>query len=295
MTFTEYLRYINLKDKSIKRYIKVIDSFFSILNKENVEEVRVEDIRSYIENLKEINKARTINQKLAILRQYIIYSSIKTQDNYGEYVVNLKNRRNIFTGERNNHLLLLYSSIRDIPYKEELFLDNLFTNGDIEAIKKMTRQKKDKRAEALFELLHKTGMRISEALRCGVEELDKEYFLVLGKRDRERKVPIPQSVRKKIKEYINKKRVEEKYIFTGRQGRITTRTALNITKKYCHLAGIDSKKAFNHNFRHNFILNMLKKGYSESQINRITGHSMRTIREYTRKNIKDVSKDMDEM
>ncbi len=98
MTFTEYLRYINLKDKSIKRYIKVIDSFFSILNKENVEEVRVEDIRSYIENLKEINKARTINQKLAILRQYIIYSSIKTQDNYGEYVVNLKNCRNIFTG-----------------------------------------------------------------------------------------------------------------------------------------------------------------------------------------------------
>jgi integrase/recombinase XerD len=69
--------------------------------------------------------------------------------------------------------------------------------------------------------------------------------------------------------YIEKKKLKlDDYLFN----KWTTRTIQNAVKRYAKIAGIKKNVVF-HNFRHNFVTQLAKRGWTPYQIIQLTGHA----------------------
>ncbi|MCS7249760.1 MAG: site-specific tyrosine recombinase XerD [candidate division WOR-3 bacterium] len=177
-------------------------------------------------------------------------------------------------------------------------LPTVLTISEVEKLLNATEYKKDKesiRTKAMFELLYATGIRISELLNLKVNDLNLEegFIRVMGKRNKERIVPIGEPAILAIKEYLNivrptllnKKEISTPYLFLNQRGKKLTRMGFwKILKKYVKLAGIE-KKVTPHTFRHTFATHLLEGGANLRIVQELLGHSnISTTQIYTKLN-----------
>ena len=133
------------------------------------------------------------------------------------------------------------------------------------------RRAKWRRARALILFLRYSGLRISDAVGCGVERVqDGKLFLYTAKTGQEVYVPLPQMAVKALEECP---RVHERYFFWTAQGTVET-----ARKKWSEaLAKIfrdaKVKDGHAHRFRDTFAVELLKAGTPIENVAAFLGHA----------------------
>lgn len=146
------------------------------------------------------------------------------------------------------------------------------------------------RDRAMLELLYATGLRVSELVGLKLREinLDSGYLLTVGKGSKERLVPIGESARQKVREYLQSSRYKldpagsNIYLFLSRLGDSMSRQAFwNLIKKRAYQAGI-SKNISPHTLRHSFATHLLENGADLRSVQIMLGHAdLSTTQIYT--------------
>lgn len=159
--------------------------------------------------------------------------------------------------------------------------DNIYGRSKQSAIKIR------RRYEILFELIQKSGLRISEALSLRVSDIRvtdgvARSVRVIGKGNKERLVPLPESFGRVLAMTIADKYRDE-YLFAKKLGGkpIGQHAARAYLKKLIDKAGIN-KKVTQHKLRHTYATRLLEKDVQLIDIQALLGHeSIATTQIYT--------------
>ena len=147
----------------------------------------------------------------------------------------------------------------------------------------------DVRDKAMLELLYATGLRVSELVFLKLQDLNLQagYLMTMGKGSKERVIPIGDSARRELENYISRSRPPEKhtvckYLFLSRLGDRMSRQAFwNIIKKRALESGI-LKNISPHTLRHSFATHLLENGADLRSVQLMLGHAdLSTTQIYT--------------
>lgn len=152
-------------------------------------------------------------------------------------------------------------------------------------------KKEGQRNRAILETLYSCGLRVSELCNLQFEQLffNEGFIRVIGKGNKQRLVPVSESVENEIDLYIEDMRNHlkikpgnESFVFLNRRGAKLTRVMIftiikDLAKK------IDLRKTISpHTFRHSFATHLLEGGANLRAIQEMLGHeSILTTEIYT--------------
>jgi integrase/recombinase XerD len=152
----------------------------------------------------------------------------------------------------------------------------------------------------MLEMLYATGMRVSELTGINYENVnaDAGYIACFGKRAKERLVPMGETARVCLRNYMDSARPllangkSDAALFLNANGRRLTRQGLwLILKKYAKLAGI-TKEITPHTLRHSFATHLLENGADLRIVQEMLGHAdISTTQIYThltKKHLRDI-------
>ena len=212
-------------------------------------------IRNWIINLSEKNLSPlTINRKISSLSKYYDFL-LKTQVNK---VSPLK-----------NHKRLKVQKKLIIPFSE----DEVFKVVDV-----FSKDFEGKRNLLIVDTLYSTGIRRDELINIKLNNvfLNEDLIKVLGKRNKERLVPVLSGLNKRIKDYLSfRKEIDSSssnLFITNRGKSIGPSLVYRVVKKY--FSKVSTKvKTSPHVLRHSFATHMLNNGADINSIKEIMGHS----------------------
>ena len=131
------------------------------------------------------------------------------------------------------------------------------------------------RDKLLITLFYQTGVRLSEIIELKEDDVRVDDIKVLGKRNKERIIPLSGKVKNLITEYRNIKHLEFpniKYFFIGDKGNKMYEKFVYRKVNY-YLSMVSSKqKRSPHILRHTFATHMLNNGADLNAIKEILGH-----------------------
>jgi integrase/recombinase XerD len=176
-----------------------------------------------------------------------------------------------------------YSLWIDNPKKPRRLSKNIFTVKEIRDLLARCAPKTayEFTAKVFFAVLYGTGIRIGEALRLAVKDINfKEGLIRLtdSKAGRKRLVPFGSVVRDYLKLYIKhirpyfEKEKTKGLLFAPRRGKSMTDEVLHrCLAVFLKRAGID-KKITSHCFRHSYCSHLLASGLGIREIAELAGH-----------------------
>ncbi|MEO0289109.1 MAG: site-specific tyrosine recombinase XerD [candidate division WOR-3 bacterium] len=156
----------------------------------------------------------------------------------------------------------------------------------------------DKRDRAILETMYGAGLRVSEIINLKIESIfyEEGFIKVLGKRMKERIVPLNKTALNSIQEYLRNYRsffekYKSEYLFLSRTGKKLTRMDIwNILKKRAKNVGIQ-KRLHPHILRHSFATHLIEGGADLRSVQEMLGHSSVVTTEiYTHVNKKQLTK-----
>ena len=258
--FFDYLsKEKNFSRNTIIAYRKDLETFklFCLDHYEisNISKVSYPIIRDWIINLSEKNLSPlTINRKISSLNKYYDFL-LKTQVNK---VSPLK-----------NHKRLKVQKKLIIPFSE----DEVFKVIDV-----FSNDFEGKRNLLIVDTLYSTGIRRDELINIKLNDvfLSENLIKVLGKRNKERLVPVLGNLNKRIKDYLSLRKevsLSSSYLFITNKGKsIGPSLVYRVVKKY--FSKVSTKvKTSPHVLRHSFATHMLNNGADINSIKEIMGHS----------------------
>ncbi len=133
----------------------------------------------------------------------------------------------------------------------------------------------------IIKLFYSTGLRLSELTSLTSASFNSDYstLKVIGKGNKERVVPIVESLRSQIKSYINKflpKNICTGHFFplflTSKGNQLSSNMIYRIVRKELSEAGVEGKKS-PHVLRHTFATHLLNSGADMREIEELLGHS----------------------
>ncbi len=277
-----FLDYIQKEKRFSKHtvvaYSKDLDQFLHhiIENLEiaSIKEVDHHDIRSWIISILEDDKlqASSVNRKISSLRsfyKYMVRNEI-VEKNPMAKITSLKMKKKL-------PLFLEQSQMMNL-------LDGMAFGDDFAGV----------RDKLIIELLYCTGMRRAELIGLETKNVNnsKQEIKVLGKRNKERIIPLsPQTIRL-IQEYQQMSSdffghsQTEKYLFTDDNGNMMSDGFVyRKVNKYLRLVTTIGKKS-PHVLRHTFATHMLNNGADLNAIKELLGHaSLSATQVYTHNSI----------
>ena len=258
----------NKSSKTIDAYISDLEHYIKYLNSydiQNVEEVSILTVDSYLNELTKAYAPNSINRILASVRSFhkfisLNHESIKDPTLY------------IHTHTRNDHLPI-YASFHDI----QIIFDS-FGNSD-----------KDIYQKTILMTLYSCGLRVSElcSLKRNDVHLHEKILRVNGKGGKERIIPIVDTCIKQMELYLSlvRKNWIKKNIpnfFINQYGNVLTRQYVHdLIKKKCQECHLNPNLSA-HSFRHSFATHLLD-GHADLRIvQELLGHSdIQTTQIYT--------------
>ena len=145
------------------------------------------------------------------------------------------------------------------------------------------------RDRTMLELMYCSGLRVSELLSLKVKQvnLEKQIIDVIGKGNKQRKVPVGEYALDFVKQYIEEHRIhnpgkKSNYLFLNRYGEPLSRQYFFLQiKKYAKEAGIEEDIS-PHTLRHCFATHMLENGAELRALQEMLGHTnLSTTQIYT--------------
>lgn len=284
MPFSSFLDYLQLEKKysshTLKAYAADLEEFHDFLKSDFEEEdplkVNYSQIRSWIVRLSENGISnRSINRKISSLKAYYRYL-LKTHQ--------------IDASPLSKHRALKTSKKVQIPFSEKEIIKVLDNIDDSywEGL----------RNKLIVELFYSTGMRRSELLNLKENDVDTEsgVLKVLGKRNKERLLPILPSVKETIENYRMMKEgsgvtCESDYLFIGNNGdKLTETFVYRIINNYFSQVSGKVKKS-PHILRHSFATHLLNQGANLNAVKELLGHSsLAATQVYTHNSIAELTK-----
>lgn len=160
---------------------------------------------------------------------------------------------------------------------------------------------KGKRDHLILEILYGTGIRLSELINLKANRIDviNNSIKVLGKRNKERIIPITRNLCTLIKSYISLKNEEFKgnvieYLIVSNSGEKSYPMMINrIVKKYLQGASVDKKSP--HILRHTYATHLLERGADLNAVKELLGHqSLAATQVYTHNSLGKLKKVFDQ-
>jgi len=265
MPIQSFLNYLSLEKKYSKHtstaYLNDLNSFQQFCTKEYGDEdivsIKYAQIRNWIVSLVESNISnRTINRKISSLKSFYKF---------------LQKSKHIEVNPLANHKALKVPKKVQVPFSEKeiiAVLNLLEDKNDFESL----------RDKLIVELFYSTGMRRSELIHLKIDDIDfaNETVKVLGKRNKERYIPLLQSVQKTLVKYIkfrNDFNTNQSYLFLTKKGKIIYDTLVyRVINNY--FSSVSSKvKKSPHIIRHSFATHLLNEGADLNSVKELLGHS----------------------
>lgn len=128
----------------------------------------------------------------------------------------------------------------------------------------------------IVELFYQTGIRLTELINLNISDVQYDYLKVLGKRNKERIIPISTELYEKISDYI-KLRAEfnssEKKLFICENGKkIYEKLVYRIINNYLS-SHTNLEKKSPHVLRHTFATHMMNNGVGLEVLKNLLGHA----------------------
>ena len=280
--FISYLRLEkNYSQHTIKAYERDLKSFSGFCkdqyDEQDIATVSYPLIRNWIVHLSEQGVSnRSINRKISSLQAYYRFL-LKVGD--------------IIVSPLVKHKALKTSKKVEVPFSEmemDTILSEIPFEDDFEGI----------RDKLIIELLYATGMRRAELVNLKVTDIDfsGDALKVLGKRNKERIVPILSSTVEQIKSYLEErskleKVVDSQYLFLTKEGlKIYETLVYRTINKYFSLVSPKVKKS-PHILRHTFATHLLNRGADLNSVKELLGHSsLASTQVYTHNSIAELKK-----
>ncbi len=146
------------------------------------------------------------------------------------------------------------------------------------------------RDRAILEVLYASGLRVSELVGLDTDRVDlaAQQLRVIGKGNKERRVPMGDEARERLHRYMSGPRVEwtaarpTPAVFVGRRGRRLSRESVwALVKRWTAVAGV-TERVSPHTFRHSFATHLLEGGADLRVVQALLGHaSISTTQLYT--------------
>lgn len=140
------------------------------------------------------------------------------------------------------------------------------------------------RNKLILTLLYSTGLRVSELTKLKITTIDEKErtIRVRGKGDKDRIVIFDEDTLDLIHEYLDKRGVENEYLFVSQKNStLSSRYIQLMIKEYAKEANI-TRKVTPHILRHSFATHLLKNGVDIRAIQQLLGHSnLSTTQIYT--------------
>ena len=254
----------SLSDNSIYAYTHDIELFIQYLDSINhsklLKDIYQENIEDFLSHLYELG--------LSASSQARILSGIKK---FYAYLIQEK-----IVEENPTQLISSPSIGRHIPdiltYEE---ICSMIENIDLS-------QQFGHRNKAILEVMYGCGLRVSETISLKISHIyiQDEFIRIIGKGDKERLIPISQSIIKTLNLYIEGERktqkINPKYtdtLFINRRGSGLSRQMIFlIIKDLAEKAGI-KKNIGPHTIRHSFATHLLEGGADLRAVQQMLGHS----------------------
>jgi len=138
------------------------------------------------------------------------------------------------------------------------------------------------RLHALVEVLYATGLRVSElvSLPLTVALRDERFFVVRGKGDKDRMVPLSAKAREAMRRWLgdrnaNPRLADSPFLFpaSSESGHLPRQVFARDLKGLAARAGIASAKISPHVLRHAFASHLLQNGADLRAVQQLLGHS----------------------
>lgn len=264
--FIQYLRYERrVSENTVKAYQLDLNQFVQYmedkLDIKELTDVSGGDIRTWVLTLLEddTHTARSVNRKISALKAFYRHA-LRT----GRVTI--------------NPMLQIHAPKFQQPlpaYVEQKEMERLFTadlfEDSFEGIRDRT----------ILELFYSTGIRLSELLNLRKKDIDfhQASIKVLGKRNKERIIPIGPKMIELLTSYIEYysekllTNTENNYIFVAADGTpLYPKAVYRIVRKYLDMVTTLDKRS-PHVLRHTFATHMLNNGADLNAIKEILGHS----------------------
>ena len=241
---------------TLKSYSTDLEQFIQFLSSEfqvnTVKDVNFQFIRSWIARLLSNNiSARSVNRKITTLKTYFRFL---LQEN----MIKQSPMQKIISPKTSKKLPVFVEEIK----MDELLNEIDFGEGFLA-----------QRDRLILELFYFTGIRLSELINLRNKDIDfsNSTILVLGKRNKERLIPLISDIVSKIKELSTSNK--SPFLFTTEEGKqISTKQVYRLVNKYLSMVTSLDKKS-PHILRHTFATHMLNNGADINAIKELLGHA----------------------
>ena len=235
----------------LSQFIQFLSANFQI--KDEVSEINFQIVRSWIASLLEEGVSpRSVNRKISTLKTYFRYL-------IREQVILESPMLKVVAPKSKKRLPVFIEEYQIESLLNEVEFDDGFVG---------------ERDKLIIELFYVTGIRLSELINIKVSDVDYNNNLikVLGKRNKERLIPLSVSIINNIKLFTKKNDVNN-YLFTNLGGtKVYTKLVYRVVKKYIGKISSINKKS-PHILRHTFATHMLNNGADINAIKELLGHA----------------------
>ena len=278
-----FLDYLSLEKKysvhTVTAYKNDLISFRNFLveefSQEKLVEVNYLQIRSWIVVLVDSKLSnKTVNRKVSSLKSF--YKFLQKSDQ-------------IDVNPLSKHKSLKVAKKVQVPFTSNEINSVIFNIGEGNDFVSL-------RNKLIVELFYSTGIRRAELINIKEKDISfsNNVIKVLGKRNKERFVPLLQSVVKSMKKYLELKKeifkdVEELFI-TEKGNKIYETLVYRIINSY--FSNVSSKvKKSPHILRHSFATHLLNEGADLNSVKELLGHSsLASTQVYTHNSLDAIKK-----
>ena len=263
-SFIDYLvKERNYSNNTIIAYKNDLNVFKNYCLKEfKHENLRTTDysyIRSWIVSLVESGLTnRSVNRKISVLRSYFNF---------------LLKIGEIEKNPLKNHRPLKEEKKVQVPFSENEI--NLLLNGNY-----FTKDYEGTMIKTLIELFYSTGLRLSEVtnLKTSSVDLINRKIKVLGKRNKERIIPIIDPLKNQLFKFQELKREiieesENEFFFVDKKNlKLKNIYVYKLVNNYLNKVSTKSKRS-PHMLRHSFATHLLNNGADINSVKELLGHA----------------------
>ncbi|RKR09142.1 integrase/recombinase XerC [Flavobacterium sp. 90] len=277
--------YLELEKKysahTVNAYLNDI-LFFEIFNQahfeqENIEQVNYSQIRSWIVSLVDADISNvSVNRKMASLKAF--------------YKFLLKTKQ-IEVSPMLKHKALKTPKIIQIPFSEKELTDLMQEIDNPSGFEEV-------RDKLIIDLFYTTGMRRAELIYLMKNNVDlsSNVVKVLGKRNKERVIPILPIIIEQFGLYLKErsqleKIVDDEYFFISRKGlKLSESFVYRLINSYFSRVSEKVKKS-PHVLRHTFATHLLNNGADLNSVKELLGHSsLASTQVYTHNSLAELKK-----
>ena len=280
---TSFLEYLMLEKKysihTIKAYrtdlISLQDFCKETYSQEKISDINYSQIRYWIVNLVEAKVSnRSINRKISSLTSFYKYlQKIKIIENNP-----LSSHKALKTPKK----IQVPFSIKEVNE----VLSNITNYDSFEA----------SRNKLIVELFYSTGMRRAELIQLKISSLNfsEKQVKVIGKRNKERLLPLLPSVIKSLNSYMKHRELmycaEDYLLLTSKGNKIYETLVYRVINNYFSEVSSKLKKS-PHILRHSFASHLLNEGADLNSVKELLGHSsLASTQVYTHNSLDQIKK-----